>query len=145
MTNRTPRDQENRESKKRHWRNPNQLLDPEPREGVKHRWVRARLLGEDDSKNITSKFREGWEPVPASEYPEVEGFRNDSGNIEYGGLILCRTDQEVVEERNEYYQKINDDQMAGVDRNFLRENDSRMPLLRPERSTKTEFGGRGRG
>lgn len=140
---RTPRDQQNREAKKRKWRNPHQLLDPHARDGVAHRWVRAKLLGEDDTKNVTSKFREGWEPAPASEYPEIEGFKSDSGNIEYGGLILCRTDQEVVDERTEHYRNVNAQQMNGVDRNFLRENDRRMPLLQPERSTKTTFGGRG--
>jgi hypothetical protein len=31
-------------------------------------------------------------------------------------------------------------QIDAVDRNFMRENDPRMPVLRPERSTKTSFG-----
>jgi hypothetical protein len=31
--------------------------------------------------------------------------------------------------------------MESVDNNYMRENDPRMPLLRPERSTKVQFGG----
>jgi hypothetical protein len=31
-------------------------------------------------------------------------------------------------------------QMESVDNNYMRENDPRMPVLRPERSTKVTFG-----
>ena len=43
--------------------------------------------------------------------------------------------------RAKYYENMAQQQMEGVDRNYLRENDPRMPLLRPERNTKVKFGG----
>ena len=43
--------------------------------------------------------------------------------------------------RAKYYQDMAQTQMEGVDRNYLRENDPRMPLLNPERNTKVKFGG----
>jgi hypothetical protein len=42
--------------------------------------------------------------------------------------------------RTKHYQKISQQQMESVDRNYLRENDPRMPLLRPEKSSRTTFG-----
>ena len=46
-----------------------------------------------------------------------------------------------MEQRDEYYRNIAQTQMEGVDNNYLKENDPRMPLLKPERKTRTTFGG----
>jgi hypothetical protein len=62
------------------------------------------------------------------------------GNVEVGGLLLCRNSKENVEARNEHYRNLAHRQMESVDNNYLRENDPRMPMLKPERSTKTTFG-----
>jgi hypothetical protein len=43
-------------------------------------------------------------------------------------------------QRQKYFQDLSDRQIDGVDRSYLRENDPRMPLLNPERSTRTTFG-----
>jgi len=32
-------------------------------------------------------------------------------------------------------------QMSAVDNNYLKQSDPRMPVLKPERSTRTSFGG----
>ena len=45
-----------------------------------------------------------------------------------------------MEQRTAHFQKAADNQMQSVDNNYLRENDPRMPLLKPERSTRTTFG-----
>ena len=145
MAERATRENETREktSRKKQWQNPNQLLDPKPRPGLKHRWIRTSLRGRDDKKNVSSKVLEGWEPVAASEYDEFSEFANeDSGTIEYGGLVLCATDEEIVKQRNEYYQNKANAQLNSVDNNYLRENDPRMPLLPTER--KSEFGSGGK-
>jgi hypothetical protein len=103
------------------------------------------MLGQADNTNVSAKFREGWEPVPASEHPELKIMSDhDSrfeGNVEVGGLLLCKNSKENVEARKEYIQEMNDRQMESVDNNYMRENDPRMPMLRPERSTKVSFGG----
>jgi hypothetical protein len=61
------------------------------------------------------------------------------GSIEVGGLVLCRAPQEMMEQRSNYYEQMNNSQMESVDNNFLRENDPRMPMFK-ERSTKVTFG-----
>ena len=89
-------------------------------------------------------FREGWEPVRAEDHPELR-LESDvgskyKGNIEVGGLLLCKAPEGKMQSRSEHFQKMADNQMQSVDNNYLRENDPRMPLLEPERSTRTTFG-----
>jgi len=143
MPERKTRESETREktSRKKTWQRPTSLPSPEPRQGIVHRWVRTATLGTSDAKNVSSKFREGWEPVPADEYPEFNDFISEDGDhIEVGGLILCRTDESVMKEREEHYSNVAAQQMESVDQNFFRENDARMPLLQPDRQTTVKFG-----
>jgi len=60
-------------------------------------------------------------------------------NIVIGGLLLCKTPQELVDERNEFYAGQAKSQMQAVDNNFMRENDPRMPLFH-DRKSKVTFG-----
>ena len=62
------------------------------------------------------------------------------GNIEIGGLLLCKAPEDKVQQREEYFQNMAESQMESVDNNFLKQNDPRMPVLKPERSTRTTFG-----
>ena len=116
-------------------------VEEEP--GYKFRWIRTAFRGKDDARNISTKFREGWEPVKASEHPEAFTFGEASSRfkdaIEVGGLILCKTPAEMTEQRDTYFQQQADMQMASVDNSFMRENDPRMPLFK-ERSSKVTFG-----
>jgi hypothetical protein len=113
--------------------------------GYKYRWVRTATQGAIDNTNVSSKFRQGWEPVKASEHPEVTVLKDRNSqftdNIEIGGLLLCKAPDEIVNERNAYYKQVSDNQVESVDSNFMRENDPRMPLMRPEKSTRVSFGG----
>lgn len=124
------------------WMPPTMLPDPTPEPGYVFRWIRVSTLGVNDPGNISSKFHEGWEPVKASEHPEVQltgrgGTFPDS--IEIGGLILCKTPEEFVQQRNAFYQNQTDNQTASVDNHFMRQNDARMPLFR-ERRSEVSFG-----
>lgn len=143
--NRISRDLESRDKKTRTkaWQRPDVLPTPNPRPGYKHHWVRLSTLGVTDATNISSKLREGWEPVKATDYPEItmvvvenERFKD---NIVISGLLLCKAPTELVEERNSYYQQQTRSQMQSVDNNLMRENDPRMPLFN-ERRTKVTFG-----
>ena len=62
------------------------------------------------------------------------------GNIEIGGLLLCKIPTEVLKKREAHYQNVSDSQMESVDNNFLKQNDPRMPVLKPDRTTRTTFG-----
>lgn len=125
------------------WRPPELLPSPDPRPGWSHRWVRISTMGAADPTNISSKLREGYEPCKAEEYPELMMHASTEGrfkgNIEVGGLLLCRIPEEFMAQRAQHYAQQNKAQMESVDNNFLRENDPRMPLF-SEKKTKVSFG-----
>ena len=143
--NRAPRIQETREVFQRPtaWRPPESLPSPDDRPDWAHRWIRTSILGSNDPSNISSKLREGYEPCKAEEYPELMMHASTEGrfkgNIEVGGLLLCRIPSEFMAQRAKYYENLNKSQVDSVDNNFLRENDPRMPLF-SEKRTKVTFG-----
>jgi hypothetical protein len=61
-------------------------------------------------------------------------------NIEVGGLLLCSIAEEKVLDRIEGQLEVAQHQSDAVDRNLMRESDPRMPILAPERSSRTSFG-----
>ena len=125
------------------WRPPETLPMPDERPGWTHRYVRISTLGTADPSNISSKLREGYEPCKGEEYPELMMHASTEGrfkgNIEVGGLLLCRIPTEFMAQRAKYYENLNKSQVDSVDNNFLRENDPRMPLF-SEKRTKVTFG-----
>ena len=143
--NRIKRDSENRETKtrKRSWQRPEVLPTPEPEDGYAFRWVRVSMLGQVDATNVSSKLREGWEPVRAEDYPQFTVLNVEqekfADNIVQGGLMLCKVPQEIADERNAHYEQQARNQIQSVDNNLMRENDARMPLFN-ERKTKVTFG-----
>jgi hypothetical protein len=146
MAERTPRELETRAKAERpkQWMPPTALPDPHPEEGYAFRWIRISTQGRDDPGNISSKLREGWEPVKASEHPEIQLMGTGSNarfpdSIEIGGLLLCKTPIEFVHQRNAFYQQQADGQMRSVDNAFMRESDPRMPLFK-ERKSEVKFG-----
>ena len=143
--NRINRELETRErtTRKKAWNRPELLPSPTPEAGYDYHWVRVGTQGHVDATNVSSKLREGWEPVKATDHPEImmvsieqERFKD---NIVIGGLMLCKAPHEMVEERNEYYSGQAKAQMSSVDNNLMRENDPRMPLFN-ERKTRVTFG-----
>ena len=142
---RTSRDLETREKLERpkQWLPPQLLPDPTPEPGFAFRWIRISTLNKADATNLSSKLREGWEPVKASDHPEIHIFGEPDGrfpdSVEVGGLLLCKTPLEFAEQRDAYYRQQADAQMQSVDNTFMRENDPRMPMFK-ERSSKVTFG-----
>jgi hypothetical protein len=143
MVDRTPRTEETRDktARKRTWERPSALPTPEPRDGIMFRWIRTSTLGDTDNRNVSMRFREGYTPVKASDYPELRVISDRDSqfpdNIEIGGLLLCSIPAEIVEDRSAQMAEKARQQMDSVDRNYLRENDPRMPMLRPERESRT--------
>lgn len=146
MADRTLRTQDTREGgqRRRGWQRQSLLPTPEPRDGLKFRWVRTSTMGNEDNKNVSSRFREGYTPVKTVDFPELHVMSDHNSrfpeNIEVGGLLLCSIPAEYAEERTVGQLEQATAQIEAVDRNYLRESDPRMPVLRPERSTKTTFG-----
>jgi len=142
---RPSRDLETREQVERpkQWMPPQLLPEPTPEPGYAFRWIRISTLNKNDPTNVSSKLREGWEQVKASDHPEIRLFGMGNANfpdsVEVGGLLLCKTPVEFVEQRDAYYRQQTDAQMQSVDNTFMRENDPRMPMFK-ERSSKVTFG-----
>ena len=143
MANREPRDTQNRDTttRKKVWERPTLLPTPNPREGVKFRWIRTSVMGQSDTPNVSAKFREGWTPVLAKDFPELHVMSDiDSRwkeNVEVGGLLLCSNATETVQARKDYHKEQSRRQIESVDNSYMRTNDPRMPVLKPERSTRT--------
>lgn len=143
--NRLTRELESRAAQERpkQWAPAELLPEPDKEPGFNYRWIRVATLNQNDPRNISAKLREGWEPVKLSEQPRfqllVDPNSRFKDNIEIGGLLLCKTPSEFVEQRTEHYRKQTEAQTLAVDNSLMRENDPRMPLFN-ERKSSTTFG-----
>jgi hypothetical protein len=143
--NRLDRELETREktARKTAWKRPEVLPSPTPEEGYVYRWIRVANQGQVDATNVSSKLREGWTAVKASDHPEITlvTIENDrfKDNVVIGGLMLCKAPIELASERNEHYAEQTASQMNAVDNNLMRENDPRMPIFN-DRKSKVTFG-----
>lgn len=139
--NRTPREIETRQQTERPmaWKPPELLPEPDKEPGFAYRWIRVSTLNNADPRNLSAKLREGWEPVKIEEQPKFALLADPTSrykdNIEIGGLLLCKTPIEFVNQRNEYYTNISEEQNQAVDNSFMRQSDSRMPLFRESKSS----------
>lgn len=143
--NRLDRETDNREFAERpkQWKPPELLPEPDKQAGYAYRWIRVANLNSADPRNLSAKLREGWEPVRIEEQPKFALLADPNSrfkdNIEIGGLLLCKTPIEFVEQRNEYYQRQSEMQSEAVDNNLMRQSDPRMPIFK-ERKSSTSFG-----
>jgi hypothetical protein len=119
------------------------LPEPDKQAGYAYRWIRTSTLNTADPRNLSAKLREGWEPVSIEEQPKLKLLVDPNSrfkdNIEIGGLLLCKTPEEFVAQRNEHYAKQSESQTEAVDNNLMRQSDPRMPLFK-ERKSSTSFG-----
>jgi hypothetical protein len=117
------------------------LPEPDKQAGYSYRWIRTSTLNQADPRNLSGKLREGWEPVGIEEQPKfqllVDPNSRFKDNIEIGGLLLCKTPEEFVAQRNAHYQKQAENQMEAVDSSLMRQSDPRMPLFKESKSTTT--------
>lgn len=140
MANRDPRDVQTREKTARYEYKPaSNLPDPTPEPGYKFRWIATAVNGQGVPQNVAKAFREGWEPVKAVDHPELMLEGTKDGNVEVGGLLLCKQLEERVAARNAYYANQAERQMESVDNSLMRQSDARMPLFK-ESSSETRFG-----
>jgi hypothetical protein len=145
--NRANRDAVSRDKTARYVYTPSSTLpDPTPEPGYVYRWIATHIMGQSDPTNVSRKMREGWVPVKAVDHPELMLQGNDkTGNVEIGGLMLCKQPIEQARARDEYFAKQAQDQMDSVDNHFMRNNDPRMPLFSDRKSTVSRGAGFGSG
>jgi hypothetical protein len=147
MTTKTSRTADTREKtqRKRVWQRPSSLDAPPAPDGYIHRWIRAEVRGYEDTKNVINRLREGYELVRADEYPDwqlptIEDGKN-AGVIGVGGLLLARIPEDLIAQRNAYYQGLTEDQIKAVDNDLMKDAHPSMPISKPERQSRVTFGG----
>jgi hypothetical protein len=142
-TNKLARELDTRTLRERpkQWQQPELLPEPDKQAGYEYRWIRVSTLQQADPRNLSGKLREGWEPVSVEEQPQfqllVDPNSRFKDNIEIGGLLLCKTPTEFVEQRNKHYSDQADAQIRAVDNTLMRQSDPRMPLFNEGKTTVT--------
>ena len=125
------------------WAQPELLPEPDKQPGYNYRWIRVSTLNNADPRNLSAKLREGWEPVAIEEQPKLQLLADPNSrfkdNIEVGGLLLCKTPTDFVDQRNAHFAKVTQSQTDAVDNSFMRQSDARMPLFQ-ERKSSSSFG-----
>lgn len=138
---RSPRDVDTRaqQARPQQWMPPELLPEPDKQPGYAYRWIRVASLGQIDPRNISSKTREGWEPVMLEEQPKFKLLADSQsrfqGTVEIGGLMLCKTPIEMLAQRAAYYADMTRKQTEAVDANLMRQSDPRMPIFKEGKST----------
>ena len=126
------------------WTPPSSLDAPPAPDGFRHRWIRAESLGFQDSKNISGRFRSGYELVRAdaykdADYPVVTDGKY-KGIIGVGGLLLARIPEELAKQRTDYYAGLAKGQDEAVEHDLLKEQHKSMPI-NVDRQSRVTFGG----
>tara|TARA_R110002020_G_scaffold88008_1_gene216512 strand:+ start:10289 stop:10528 length:240 start_codon:yes stop_codon:yes gene_type:complete len=70
---------------------------------------------------------------------DIDSRFGSEGNIEVGGLLLCKISTERLKARGKYQKEKANQAQEAIDNMFMRENDPRSPLLTPDRHTR-KFG-----
>jgi hypothetical protein len=127
------------------WVPPSSLDAPPAPDGFRYRWIRAEVVGYQDTKNITSRLREGYELVRAeevenaSDYPVLDEGKY-KGVIGVGGLLLAKVPVEIAQQRQDYMTQRHEDRNDAVENDLMKEQDNRMPI-NVERQSRVTFGG----
>ena len=151
--NRATRNSDTRETNTRPkaWKMPSALELPDEAvelaesQGITNRWMRESILGQDDKTNVSKRFREGFAVVRPEELPgyhdlpTVDDGRH-AGVIGVGGLILCKIDKEIADQRNDFFEQQTNNQMSAVENDLMREENPAMPISKEIKSRVT-FGG----
>lgn len=124
------------------WTRPSAFDAPPARPGMQQRWVRFRSPdGTEDTDNLDKALDQGWVPVARSRRAKVHSLTADSGGkfgqyIVKRGSILMEISAEVAQQRNRYYRQKQQRMNQGIDEDLFRLDNTRMPMLKPERFTR---------
>lgn len=124
------------------WRRPSDLDAPAPRPGYVQRWVRCKSGGQEDTDNLEKMLGQGWRPVKRSAAKRVhELTANLNGKfaqyIVKRGLILMELPEKLAAQRSQFYRRKKTLMTQAIDRDLFKLNHPAMPLLKPERATRT--------
>ena len=127
------------------WVPPSSLDAPPAPDGFRYRWIRAEVVGFQDTKNITGRLREGYELVradeieTASDYPVLEDGKY-KGVVGVGGLLLAKVPTEIAQQRQDYMARRHSERSEAVENDLMKEEHNRMPI-NVDRQSRVTFGG----
>jgi len=110
--------------------------------GFVGRWVRLAFAGEDDSRNMSARMGEGWEPIRADEPGMADfarrcGFHKSNAStqdlIEIGGLVACKAPEFKIRAREDYYERQARGAIRAQDERMFAGSPSHTPLEVVER------------
>jgi hypothetical protein len=123
------------------------LETPKAPDGVHYRWVRNELLGEDHAGNVHERNRQGYEPVKPEELgvdwqADVLDTGKHAGTVRSGDLILMKVDQEIADQRNEYFSNKTKAAEGAVNSELQKNNSAVAPISQDEQSSVSVGGGK---
>jgi hypothetical protein len=123
------------------------LETPKAPDGVHYRWVRNELLGEDHSGNVHERSRQGYEPVKPEELgvgwqADVLDTGKHAGTVRSGDLILMKVDQEIADQRNDYFSNKTKAAEGAVNSELQKNNSAVAPISQDEQSSVSVGGGK---
>jgi hypothetical protein len=134
-------------TRKKTWTPPSKLETPKAPDGVHYRWVRHELLGDDHAGNVHERSRQGYEPVRPEELggdwqADVLDTGKHAGIVRSGDLILMKVDQEIADQRNEYFANKTKAAEGAVNSELQKNNSAVAPISQDEQSSVSVGGGR---
>jgi hypothetical protein len=123
------------------------LETPKAPDGVHYRWVRNELLGESHAGNVHERHRQGYEPVKPEELgsdwqADVLDTGKHAGTVRSGDLILMKVDQEIADQRNEYFANKTKAAEGAVNSELQKNNSAVAPISQDEQASVSVGGGK---
>ncbi len=131
-TSRASQTRSKTESKKV-WTPPTSLDAPPAPKGYRHQWIRAEILGHQDTSIVRA------DEYPDQDFPSMNEGRY-AGMIGVGGLLLARIPEEIALQIDEYYKKQTQNKEEAVNNNLMKEQHPSMRFSK-EADTRVTFGG----
>jgi hypothetical protein len=123
------------------------LETPTAPDGVHYRWVRNELLGESHAGNVHERSRQGYEPVKPEELgvdwqSDVLDTGKHAGTVRSGDLILMKVDQDIADQRNEFFADKTKAAEGAVNSELQKNNSAVAPISQDEQSSVSVGGGK---
>ena len=133
-------------TRKKTWSIAGKLDTPPAPDGVQYRWIRHELLGDNQNANVHGRSRQGYEIVTPEELGDEHSYDvldtgKHAGTVRSGDLILMKIDQDVANQRKEYFQSLTDRQAKSAKKDFTSQDSAMAPVSQDGSSSTVTVGG----